>query len=496
MAMPKLAPQEWTILFIYGVLCYFPIFLHLDGYPAFNWDESMYGLRMLFLAEHGYPLPRFSAFEGVKPILNYKPPFLSAIQAGLLLLFGYQNAELSLRLPVALSVVGILIWLLVLSRKLTEQYSLGILAGLMLLTSGGFMAFHVARTGDHDAPLAFFSTTAWISFFFFIREKKKKARTRWLILFVATLYLGFLTKTIAIGFFLPGFLIYLLLRKHFISVFKNRNVWWAIGATIVLIGLYYGLMNLLVPDFYALERGQVDRFTRTIDGHYRAPFYYFTRLYTESFWPWLLFVPFSLWGVFGTQRKDLDELSLLAFICVLSQFVLLSFSATKLPWYDASCIPLLAWMAAYGMWTIWGWIQQLLSNRSPKLRSALAFLLIAALFSYPYQNTVGKFYHFLNWDPTEHFALMLKATHENPKFQQVSAYVHFNCPHVVFYKNIYRKQGREVILRHQLNQIQPDELVMVSQLDRIDSLEAAFQTQLLLQTESCRLYKVLAQKQK
>lgn len=490
--MRKMTRKETIGIALFLIICYFPIFLHLDGYPLFNWDESLYGLRMFRLVDSGEFLTNFGAFEGMKSFTNYKPPFITILQALFIRVFGFDQVELAMRLPSALSVLGIILLFLWLFKKTEGQIWPGMLASMVLLTSGGFLTFHVARTGDHDAPLALLTFSSFIFFFSFFQSDSEKDGNRYLWLGAGATLLAFFTKTIAAFFFFPGFLLFIFLRKKGSTVFSRRSTYWALLTIVIAVIGYYIWMDQLIPGFLGKEKGQLARFRQVIDHHQHPFIYYFKRLFTDSFWPWVLFLPFGIWKGLARKRSPDSDLALLAFLCFILHFLVLSIAATKLSWYESQSIPLLSILTAMGMIQLVQWMDPFLKWSNPITRNISWAGIAILLFAFPFWQTVDKFYGFVNWEPTEHFAYMLQKTSENPELQEVELLVSNNKPHAVLYREIHQRKGRKLGISDRVDGLQTGQWVLVAEPHLMDSLHKYFEPDLMDQLHECRLYRLVS----
>jgi 4-amino-4-deoxy-L-arabinose transferase-like glycosyltransferase len=101
--------------------------------------------------------------------------------------------------------------------------SAGLLAGLALLTSKGFVAGHVARTGDYEALLLLFTTSQVLAVFAWLQTRQR----RFLFLAGATVGLAVLTKGIAGLLFLPGIGIEVIRRGRLVTLLRQPATWAA-----------------------------------------------------------------------------------------------------------------------------------------------------------------------------------------------------------------------------------------------------------------------------
>ncbi|MEM6699976.1 MAG: glycosyltransferase family 39 protein, partial [Bacteroidota bacterium] len=218
---------EIVALALFLLLCYFPIFHHLGVPPIKGWDEGLFGMRMLYLYETGDYLPAFSAFPGEVVHYNLKPPLMTFVQTLFFPVLENSDLELTLRLPIALCVLGTVVLMLWYSKKESGKHWWGMIASLVLLTSEGYTRVHVGRTGDHDAALAMFMLIGVFAFLRYLNAQNSRERKRHLTILTLLLLLSFLTKSIVGFFFVPGFVIYAALQKQLLPILKRPSTYVA-----------------------------------------------------------------------------------------------------------------------------------------------------------------------------------------------------------------------------------------------------------------------------
>jgi len=362
-----------------------PLFYKLGDAPLRAWDESLFAMRAYYAVEEGGYLPNFDYYPGITFYRNLKPPFGTWWQALSYRMFGYD--EWALRLPVAVFsalLVGMLwFW----RRAVPELPYSGVAAGLILVLSPGFLRDHVARTGDHDAILLFFMTAGLLLVFLIERTYttgQTQRRRLYLGLLGLTLLIGFLTKSFFAFSLLPAFALWLIWRKRLVSLLREPMLW--VSAALVLGGvvLYYALMERAFPGFMSFESDTVlGRYVKVQDGHQLSWNYYIAEFFSRRFWPWwggVLLHGYWMFRVSGSgfrvsgccmgigcfgfrvpgfrlnrQLPTADcrlptadrfrAFGGLLWLSLLVHFVVVTFSVTKLSWYDAPLYPIAALMA-------------------------------------------------------------------------------------------------------------------------------------------------------
>jgi 4-amino-4-deoxy-L-arabinose transferase-like glycosyltransferase len=341
-----------------------PLFYKLGEAPLRAWDESLFAMRAYYAVEEGGYLPNFDYYPGITFYRNLKPPFGTWWQALSYRMFGYD--EWALRLPVAVFSALLVVMLWLWRCAVPELPYSGVAAGLILVLSPGFLRDHVARTGDHDAILLLVMTAGVL--LMYLTERTYAAgqvqrRRLYLGLLGLTLLIGFLTKSFFAFSLLPAFALWLIWRKRLVSLLREPMLWASAALVMGGVVLYYALMERAFPGFMSFESDTVlGRYVKVQDGHQLSWNYYIAEFFSRRFWPW--------WGVLllhgglmfrirnfgfripdsGLHRRPPTDSSFRAFggllwLSLLVHFVVVTFSVTKLSWYDAPLYPIAALMA-------------------------------------------------------------------------------------------------------------------------------------------------------
>ncbi len=358
-----------------------PLFYKLGDAPLRAWDESLFAMRAYYAVEEGGYLPNFDYYPGITFYRNLKPPFGTWWQALSYRAFGYD--EWALRLPIALFsalLVGMLwFW----RRAVPDLPYSGVAAGWMLVLSPGFLRDHVARTGDHDAILLFLMTAGLLLVYLTERTYaagQTQRRRLYLGLLGLTLLAGFLTKSFFAFSLLPAFALWLMWRKRLVSLLREPMLWVVVAIVAGGVAAYYALMERAFPGFMSFESDTVlGRYVKVQDGHQLSWNYYIAEFFSRRFWPWwgvLLLHGYLMFRVrnFGFRIPDsglhrrpptdsgfrisdsglhsrpptdsgFRAFGALLWLSLLVHFVMITFSVTKLSWYDAPLYPIAALMA-------------------------------------------------------------------------------------------------------------------------------------------------------
>jgi 4-amino-4-deoxy-L-arabinose transferase-like glycosyltransferase len=375
-----------------------PLFYKLGEAPLRAWDESLFAMRAYYAVEEGGYLPNFDYYPGITFYRNLKPPFGTWWQALSYRMFGYD--EWALRLPVAVFSALLVAMLWFWRRAVPDLPYSGVAAGLILVLSPGFLRDHVARTGDHDAILLLVMTAGLL--LVYLTERTYAAgqvqrRRLYLGLLGLTLLIGFLTKSFFAFSLLPAFALWLIWRKRLVSLLREPMLWAAAAFVMGGVVLYYALMERAFPGFMSFESDTVlGRYVKVQDGHQLSWNYYIAEFFSRRFWPWwgvlLLHGGLMFWiqnsgfripdsglhrrpptadrptptdsgfrisdSGFRAMARPLPTADRrpptdsgfrafggLLWLSLLVHFVVVTFSVTKLSWYDAPLYPIAALMA-------------------------------------------------------------------------------------------------------------------------------------------------------
>jgi len=467
---------EIVALMLFLLLCYFPIFHHLGVPPIKGWDEGLFGMRMLHLYETGGYLPTFSAFPGEVVHQNLKPPLMTFVQVLFFPLLENADLELTLRLPIALCVLGTVILLLWYSKKESGKYWWGMIASLVLLTSEGYTRVHVGRTGDHDAALAMLMLISVFAFLRYLNAENHKVRKRHLIILSIILLLSFLTKSIVGFFFVPGFILYAALQKQLLPILKRPSTYVAAISLLVCVTLYYVLMDNWLPGFFkGIREHALGRYTTSL-GHNHPFDFYFKRYYNSSFCIWIYFLPLATALVFSKKLKLFKAIGQLAFCCALPYLIIISYSETKLPWYDAPMYPLLAILVAIGIYQLWYFLADWTKKSKHIPLSSFAIYGIVFLFLVPYVRIVTQFSNFKLSGQDEQFAYLMKQIDKKQLTKDYYVFATGQAPQLSFYSGYFnRRKGYDIQVVKNTDTFQNGDQVMLCQDSRKKIIDEQFE---------------------
>ena len=430
------------ILFIlFGVVIYFPIFLHLDHGALYRWDEATNALHTYEMLQNGHYLRRF--FVGNPETWETKPMLFVWFQAITMKLFGFN--ELGARLPSAIAVVLTVTLIIRFFTKELKNIWAGLFSVMVLLTSAGYIKGHVSRTGDHDALLIFFLVAGFIYFYKFLNGPEEK-RKRNLLIFVSMLIGGVLTKSIAGLYYAPGLLFFTILSKNFLSTIRQKHFWLAVLSFFAVVGGYYLSVEYFYPGYLQLvwDNELFPRFFNTADtyAYNKMPEpYHFTKiLFTNNFKYYAWFIPLSLLLVWVQKDKALSKFILAISVTALVFHIVIS-NGTYNSWYNAPIFPLLAIIVGTGISVILKSVKNHLELSDLKF-GAFAFVFSISIFFLPYKDIIlNKCYFKEHWASDDIYGEYFeKLRKKQPELKKFHVYYEVMNRHFLFYESVYNDQ--------------------------------------------------------
>lgn len=321
-----------------------PLFAHLDHLPINLYDESRLAVNAIEMSRsHNWLV---TTYLGKPEMWNTKPPLMIWLQVLTIKLLG--PCELAIRLPAALAALGTLLMVYWFCAKKLKRPVLGILSSIIMVTSMGFIGEHQARTGDYDSLLTFFVTGYLVSYFLFIEEDKRSYLLYSLLLLTAAV----LTKGVAGLLITPAMFVYTLYRKKLKAVLTTPNFYIGIIFFIGCVATYYLLREHYNPGYlkavYNNELG--GRYNEVNEDHAAPWYFYFLNLMNDRFNFWWYLVPIGLMTGIFLSDKYVKRFTVFTIHIILFYYLILSYSATKLWWYDMPVYPWLAMTAAIGIY--------------------------------------------------------------------------------------------------------------------------------------------------
>jgi 4-amino-4-deoxy-L-arabinose transferase-like glycosyltransferase len=273
-----------------------------------DYDEGRYGVAASEML-HRHSL-LVTTYAGATEYWNLKPPLGYWLLELSYALFG--ESSLTLRLPAAVCAVVTTALTMLLARRVGGP-RLGILAGIILATSFGFLAHHGARSGELDVPL-----TLFLFLMLMLATRMFDSRAARLGLGLA-LSLAFLLKSFAILPFVAAIALYGLIVRGFASwriwvlpvcIALVTTITWAVARTVAEDSGEF-VRRMFLEDLLL-------RSTTAIDPVRVGPFDYVGALFDRLVpWPFLVIIALTLSWRFAGRRLSGDFSTLLWCYCLV-----------------------------------------------------------------------------------------------------------------------------------------------------------------------------------
>jgi|GEM_PF-2358525 len=306
------------------------IYLKTISIPIIQqWDEARNAVNTQEMLQNGNLLVRH--FQGKPDNWELKPPLLIWLQCLSTKIFGL--TEFGIRLPSALATLGLslLTFFFLLAEKLRTNTAT--LSAVMVITLPAALHPHGFLFGDHDALLCFFQALLIVAQYRFLQN----AKTKWLWLSASAFLLGWLTKSVAICFILPGIWTFGLLNPEYRKNLFSLKLLTGFFTAFMIVILYYVIRNHYQPGYSTMVNQEewLGRFAKHPDANHDI-FYYIKGFYHDRLqgfvFPALAGV---LWAIYSWKKNKLSQLG---FLLVLITLTVISLSQSKNYWYD---LPLL-----------------------------------------------------------------------------------------------------------------------------------------------------------
>ncbi|MEL7359378.1 MAG: glycosyltransferase family 39 protein [Cyanobacteria bacterium J06634_6] len=316
---------KWILLLTVAAIALWLI--GLGNMPLRDWDEGYYSVvaRELTQTHHWLYPTRFGA-----PYFP-KPPFGYWLGSMGYWLFGEVN-EFTTRFPMAIATALGVPLLYSVVRELSPRRREAI------LTAGVYMTMlSVVRLGRLHMFDGYINTLLILWMLCLLKAKTSRPWAVGMGFCLAGIALSKGILAIALG----GVLLIFVIADRRWSLLQNPYTWLGlaigIGLTVgwnVLQILQYG--NLFIQEHLGLNN--LDRISKTLEGHDGPPWYYLLVMIKGTV-PWVLFWPGGLWLAWRSPGSSLGRLILSGNILFL---VMASAMGTKLPWYIMPIYPFMA----------------------------------------------------------------------------------------------------------------------------------------------------------
>lgn len=362
-----------------GTLLYLVFLFRLDSFSIRPWDESTFAVNVYeMLHGHHYLVPYFN---GSIDNLTTKPLLSRWIQMLFVSLLGYN--ELAIRLPSAIAGILTACFLFSFIKK-NCSVLWAWCSFVVLITSIGFVHFHTARTGDSDAILTLFLFLSNIYFYYFIQTDENKNSN--IILYFLFFGLAFGAKSLAALLFIPAHIFIILYQKKFKAVLSLKGFYTGVLVFLGLAAFFILSRQIHDPNYINnVINNDASRLLSVIDLH-KEPFdFYFNNFYNYRFSCWVAIFVLGAVLLWRQGQEANGKAIFIWCISLLSVYLcIISYSVTKLEWYDMPLYPYMAIIAGYALY----YCLQHLPGVNPA-KAATPFL-ITLVFSVPLYYSIKQ----------------------------------------------------------------------------------------------------------
>lgn len=354
--------------------------------PIRIYDEARLAINAFEMYKSGNYI--VTTFDGMPDLWNTKPPFFIWFQVAFIKLIGYN--ELALRLPSAISGLLVIVALIQFSKNYLNSFFLGFLSFIVLISSAGFVSIHGTRTGDYDVMVTLFMFLYSICYFLYL----EKGSIKYIVSFGILVGLAVLTKSIVGLMFLPALLLYTITSKNFFRILGDKYVYLGLFLAITLIGGFYTIREISEPGFIAAvqENELGGRYLKPLENHTQAFLFYWENSTQHKFAHW---IPLFILGIFIGMRSStarIRRITLFSSFIIVSYFLAISFSQTKLHWYDIPLYPFLALITGIALKEIYQLINLVRLGKHRIIASIAAFLFLLLVSYEPYRKVFKSVY--------------------------------------------------------------------------------------------------------
>jgi 4-amino-4-deoxy-L-arabinose transferase-like glycosyltransferase len=483
---------KYQLLFSYFIILCFFLCYEFSQLNIKSWDEAVYANNAIEMNKNG---DWWVMYNNSQPdFYNTKPPFVIWLQSISISIFGV--SEFAIRLPSFISLFFITIILFHFLQKKFENSFLPFFPLSILLSSAGLLGFHGFATGDLDATLCLWITAYSVIILDKIILSDKKLNAKWIYFAGLFILLAFLTKSTAAFLPIPGLLISIFIFNKQKKLFWNKHFYIVCFLIIFLIVGYYYMMEMNRPGYFNhVWNSEYKRiYSNIMPWHTQSFGYYFKNLSIRFFpWFWIL-IPSIILGL-RSKRNIVKKLTIFSFVFCTSYLLIISIPEVKLEWYDLPAYPFLAILTSVVFFEVISWLKSFFSTRAIIFVPVFSLLfIVAAVVSMIY--SIQRIKHPSFNEPLEREGIALRQLIKEPLISnlkilmQANHQEHFN--QINFYRErYYTKKKKLPKLIPIVNEIVPDDTILVCQQVKIDSL-ARFRIDTIRKINNCFLIHIIS----
>jgi len=262
--------------------------------------------------------------------------------------------EFTARTPSAVFGIATVIFTFLLGSLLFNRQA-GFYSALALMVTNIFI--DQSRYAEMESMLSFFITS---SIYFFCRGYQAPEHgKRWFALFFAMMGLGTMTKgPFAFTFPLIPILLYLFIYKEY-KLLANKYIISGLKYFFIIILPWLAVIIWLFPKFVVVFLWETVAYYAEGYGH-RNPFYYYFVVIGPALFPWIFFLPLSLWIAFSDRLRSVRKENVFLILWIFGNLLFLSFSKAKRDFYLTPLAPAVALLIGSTGEEIWNWLGEIL----------------------------------------------------------------------------------------------------------------------------------------
>ncbi|MBN2662994.1 MAG: glycosyltransferase family 39 protein [Bacteroidales bacterium] len=330
------------IVFLVLAITSFQSFYQLGTEHIKIWDEARGANNAIeMMQNHDYLVVKF---DGQPDRWNTKSPFFIWFKVISFKIFGI--TEFAVRFPSALFAMLTSLVLLIFSKKIFNEIYTGAIAVLVMMNTIGYMGYHVARNGEPDTILVFFTLLYSLSWFLLL-EKYPKRSTLLFFAFAVNVFFATFTKNIAGLAPLSGIVLYTLVRyKILCKLIKDYRTYLSILSIFGLVILYFIIREKFDPGYtqIVIKQEVTGMFFDYFVGKPKHPefIFYFKYLFKNGFYQFVYFLLLSIPALILTKNTLRRNFIIFNIFAALIFVIGYSSSVAKNEWYIAPVYPFLS----------------------------------------------------------------------------------------------------------------------------------------------------------
>ncbi|MBI5587564.1 MAG: phosphatase PAP2 family protein [Deltaproteobacteria bacterium] len=365
--------EKWQVALL-ALLIIFISFFKSGSFLLFDVDEAVFSEASREMVETG---------DYITPTYNYEPRYDKPILIYWLMSAAYETFgvnEFSARFTSSLFGALLVLMTFAFIRHLKGALPAFFVAAALLLNIEYFVYTHSAVT---DMTLGFFIAASVYSFYLAVHDGNK----RWYTGFWAAAALAVLTKGV-VGLLFPLAVAFLFLLatqdlKRIRELFGPLNILLFFAVSVPWFAAEFYVNGWEFFDAFIIKH-HIQRYSGVISSH-GGPLYYYIIVLLIGFFPWVAFLPGSVYRGIKWRHKPQNNLFVFASVWFLFVLVFFTISRTKLPNYIFPLFPSAAILA--------GLTIAELAERNPKaskrglyLMALLSLAMGAAVYAVPFME--------------------------------------------------------------------------------------------------------------